>query len=413
MFDRYFCPRVARRLRASADADWLGSFLQALDRRGHTRLTIQVYLREAELFGLWLRRRRRTLTEVTDADVRAFAGRAKKAAIPPNSCSATNALLRHCRSRGLIPPPPARASTPVERTVADYDCYLRDVAGLAAATRLYRRRYAREFLRAVFGERPIRWPQLRPAHVRQFIGGYGHSGRTAAAQVAAVSVRSFLRWLEFRGRTGPALAAILPRFPHWRLAPLPPTLSDNQLAEILKGFDRSTATGRRDFAMTLCLVDLGLRVVEVASLRLGDVDGPAGTLRLTAGKTRRDRVLPMPARVRLSVLDYIRRGRPTTPDDHLFVRHRLPLGEPVTRELIRGVFRRACARVAGCERLTGTHVLRHAAASRLLRAGADLKHIADILGHRSIDTTAIYAKVDVAQLAAVAMPWPGAKEVSQ
>jgi site-specific recombinase XerD len=141
------------------------------------------------------------------------------------------------------------------------------------------------------------------------------------------------------------------------------------------------------------------------------VDAAAGTLRLMAGKPRRERVLPMQERVRRAVLDYVRRDRPGTTARHLFVRHRLPLGAGVTRSLVRGVIRRAYAAVPGCERLTGTHILRHTAASRLLRAGADLKRIADILGHRSIDTTATYAKVDVDRLAAVALPWPVAGDV--
>lgn len=410
MFDRYFCPRVAARLRANPDADWLGSFLEALDKRGHARLTVQDYLRGAELFGRWLRRRHLALADVTDADVRAFAKRGARKAIPPNACSAGNALLRHLRERGLIPPRPASVLTAIDRTVADYDAHLRDVAGLADATRLYRRRYARDFLHTTFGAGPLRWSRLEPAHVRQFMNAFGQSGQVAAAQVAAGSLRSFLRWLQYRGRVGSNLAGALPRFPRWRLAPLPPTLSDKQLGDILDTFDSSSPTGRRDHAMALCLVDLGLRVAEVAALTLSDVDSSAGTLRLVGGKTRRDRLLPMPSSVRRAVLHYIRHDRPT-PGAHLFVRHRIPFGEPVTRELIRGVIRRAYARVAGCERLTGTHILRHTAASRLLRAGADLKGIADILGHRSIDTTAIYAKVDVDHLATVAMPWPGTKEV--
>jgi integrase/recombinase XerD len=128
------------------------------------------------------------------------------------------------------------------------------------------------------------------------------------------------------------------------------TLTDTQLADILDTFDSSSPTGRRDHAMALCLVGLGLRVAEVAALTLSDVDSSASTLRLVGGKTQRDRLLPMPPSVRRAVLHYIRHDRPT-PGQHLFVRHRIPLGEPVTRELIRGVIRRAYARVAGCERL--------------------------------------------------------------
>jgi site-specific recombinase XerD len=229
--------------------------------------------------------------------------------------------------------------------------------------------------------------------------------------MAAGGLRSFFRWLQFRGRIGPELIAAVPLFPRWRLAALPPVLTDDQLTGLLARFDRSTPVGRRDHAIAVCLIDLGLRVGEVANLTLDDVDAAAGIIQLVAGKPRRARILPMPERVRRVVLDYIRRDRPGTTARHLFVRHRLPLGAPVTRELVRGVIRRAYAVVPGCERLTGTHILRHTAASRLLRAGADLKRIADILGHRSIDTTAIYAKVDVDRLAAVALPWPVAGEV--
>jgi integrase/recombinase XerD len=411
MFDLYVCSRVATRLRASPDADWLASFLAALHRGGYARLTVQIYLREAELFGLWLRRHRRSLATLTDADVRAFATRPPLRRLRCNARSATHHLLRHLRDRGLVPPRPAPAPPRIMRVVAAYDAHLREAAGLAEATRLYRRRYAREFLGSVFGTGPLRWPRLRPDHVREFVAGYGRTGRTAAAQVAAGGLRSFLRWLQFRGRVGPDLVAAVPLFRRWRLRALPPVLTDDQLAALVATFDRTTPVGRRDHAIALCLIDLGLRVGEVADLTLDDVDAAAGTLRLAAGKSRRERVLPMTGRACRAVLDYLRRDRPATPDRHLFVRHRLPVGAPVTRGVVRGVIRRAYAAVPGCERLTGTHILRHTAASRLLRAGADLKRIADILGHRSIDTTAAYAKVDVDRLAAVALPWPAAGEV--
>lgn len=162
--------------------------------------------------------------------------------------------------------------------------------------------------------------------------------------------------------------------------------------------------------MALCLADLGMRVSEVADLRIEQVDAKCGVFRLAAGKSRRERLLPMPQRLRQAVLAYIRRGRPRTDEPRLFVRHRVPVGMPVTRELIRGVMRRAYAVVPGCERLTGTHVLRHTAATRWQRAGADLKRVADILGHRSLDTTAIYTKLDLDRLTEVALPWPNGEE---
>jgi integrase/recombinase XerD len=406
MFDDYFCPRVVARLRASPDTNWLASFVVALHSRGHARLSVQYYVREAELFGLWLRKRRRHLSSVTIDDLRAFASRPPLGRPRRTAFAAGRHLLQHLRGRRLVPPPAAQFSASVERNVAAYDVYLRDVNGLAPATRLYCRRYAREFLRSVFGIGPIRWSRLRVEHVRSFIAGYGRSGRTASAQVAGGALRSLLRWLQFHGRIGAASLAAIPRFPRWRLATLPSILTDQQLAAILASFDQATAVGRRDYAMAVCLIDLGLRVGDLADLLLIDVDFVNGTLRLGAGKPRRERALPLTDRVRRAIHDYVRRDRPPTSDQHLFLRHRLPVGTGVSREVIRAVIRRAYATVPGCEHLTGTHILRHSAASRLLRAGADLKRIADILGHRSIDTTAIYTKIDEDNLATVAMPWP-------
>jgi integrase/recombinase XerD len=413
MFDLYFGPRVVTRLRSGPDACWLEPFLRYLHVQGYSRLSIQCYLREAELFGHWLRQKHRPLASITAADVLAFATRPLARRLRCNARSACNHLLRHMRERGVVPPKPALAPARIERVVAAFDAHMLHAGGLAPATRLYRRRYAREFLLSVFSNTPIRWARIRIEHVRAFVSGYGQTERTAAAQVAAGALRSFLRWLQFRGLIQSHLIAAVPLFRRWRLATLPPVLTDDQLAALVATFDRCTSVGRRDYAMAVCMADLGLRVGEIEELVLDDVDVADRNLHLRSGKARRERVLPMTGRVSEAILDYIRRDRPPTTDRHVFVRHRLPvgIGTGVSRALVRGVIRRAYMAVPGCATFTGTHILRHTAASRLLRAGADLKRIADILGHRSIDTTAIYTKVDVERLAAVAMPWPSNEEV--
>lgn len=411
MFDVYFCPRVVARLQRHADTEILKGFLGYLHDRGHARLTIQVYVRAAELFLLWLRRRRQPLAAVDEAIVRSFARRGQPQDRPQASVHASlRHLLRYLRNTGLVSPRSLASKPAVEGIISDYDAYLQNVCGLAVATRRYRRRYSREFLQFVFGSDRIQWNHIRPSHVQGFIARYGGDGRVGAAQVAAVSLRNFLRWLQFQGHTGPHLAGAVPRFPRWRFAALPRVMTDEQLTTFLASFSESP-TGRRDYAMALCMVDLGLRTAEIADLMLDDADETAGTLRLSSGKSRRERILPMSRRLRLAVVEYVRRYRPETTAPQLFVRHRVPLGTGVTRELVRGVMRRAYASVPGCERWTGTHVLRHTAATRLHRAGADLKRVADILGHRSLDTTIIYTKVDFARLLQVALPWPNGKEV--
>src|SRR5512135_3350617 len=154
-----------------------------------------------------------------------------------------------------------------------------------------------------------------------FTAEYAARCRPGSARVAADSLRGLLRFLQLQGHCGPALVAAVPHIPQWQLDHLPRTMTDEQLRRFLGRFDRSTATGRRDYAMALCQVDLGLRVSEVAALCLEDLDWRQATLRITGGKTARMRELPLPERVGGAIAAYLRRGRPATPCRQLFVRH--------------------------------------------------------------------------------------------
>jgi integrase/recombinase XerD len=412
MVEQYFCARVVARLRANPHFAILDAYLRRLHERGHRRTTVQNYVHQVEIFLHWLRRRRKVLKDLVEDDARRFACRNQCRQRPLGNChAALRHLIRLLRDRGLIPIKRPSLPISIERIVAAFDAHLRDVAGLAPATRLYHRRYAGEFIRFVFGDKPIHWPRLRPAHVRAFIAQYGNSGCRAAAGAAAFSLRCLFRWLQCNGDIGADLIAVVPSCRRWRHASLPSTLSDHQYREFLATFVRTSVVGRRDYAIAVCMGQLGLRAMEVANLMLDDLDETAATIQITAGKTRRGRMLPLPPRAHKAIVAYVRRGRLASADRHLFLRHRTPAGIGVSRDLVRSVVRRAFAKVGGCEQQTGTHILRHTAATRLHGAGADIKQVADILGHRSIDTTAIYAKVDLDRLSRVALPWPAATEV--
>ena len=187
---------------------------------------------------------------------------------------------------------------------------------------------------------------------------------------------------------------------------MPKGIPAEQLTRLLQAFDRGTTTGKRDYAITRCFVDLGLRTTEVAQLRLDDLDWRQGCVRIR-GKGRRVDVLPLPWATGRAIVDYLRYGRPSTSSRALFLRHRPPLNTPATPCVIRAAVRYAAARsgVEGC--LHGPQVLRHTLAQRLVQSGTTLKQIADLLRHRSLDTTTIYAKVDLPALNQVALPWPG------
>ena len=217
---------------------------------------------------------------------------------------------------------------------------------------------------------------------------------------------AFFRFTQVAGLCEGRLAAAVPKVAHWRQAHLPRSLSDEQLAALFASFDLTTATGRRDYAMVSCMAGLGLRAGEVAALLLDDVDWRAGTLRVGRGKERRASFLPLPTRVGRALVGYLRHGRPQTDDRHMFVRHQLPVGQPLSSAAVTAAVRLAFTRARLTVPFKGAHVLRHTAATHMVRAGASLKQVADVLRHRSLETAAIYAKVDLATLAEVALPWP-------
>jgi len=166
--------------------------------------------------------------------------------------------------------------------------------------------------------------------------------------------------------------------------------------------------GLRTRAIVECLVGLGLRAGEVAALRLCDLDWRAGTLRVATSKIRRGDVLPLPHRVGRAIAAYLKKGRPTTTDDHTFVRHYMPVGKPLDSADVTNTVARAFKRAGLSLPSMGAHALRHATASRLVRAGVSIKAVADVMRHRDLDTTRIYARVDWPRLAEVALPWPTA-----
>ena len=185
---------------------------------------------------------------------------------------------------------------------------------------------------------------------------------------------------------------------------VPDTLSGPELHRFLKAFDRTQATGKRDFAMALCLCRLGLRAREVASLTLDDVDWQGQTLHLQHTKTRSSRLVPLPQDVAAAIRDYLRAGRPPTDSPVVFVRHRAPWGAGRRSSIVRAAMRCACIRAGLSHK--GVHILRHTLATRLHQRGVPLKTIADLLGHLSLNTTARYARVHLSELRQAALPWP-------
>lgn len=412
MLDKYFrSPKVLERLRTSPIHDEIERVVVYLDERGHSWTVVQQYVEAIEHFAAWASTRRTGGISIDQTTVDRFL----KEHIPKCHCpppaSRTVVTLRAALNHLLVISTPrserGSSGSKSTRLIDEYLAHLQRNCGLAAETLHYRARYAREFLSGLGHDASATLERLTPQDVMQFVMDYGARCKRSSAQVAACSLRSFLRFLNMRGLCRSGLVRAVPRIPMWKHEGLPKTLSERELGAVLGAFDRATAVGRRDYAITLCMTELGLRVSEVAAMDLDCIDWRHGSISIRSSKGRRFRHLPLTDRLGKAIARYLKSGRPTSAESRLlFVRHRAPIGQPVSRALVRGVVRRAYERAGLPGDRTGTHVLRHTTASRLLQRGASLKDIADLLGHLSLDTTAIYAKVNLPLLASVALPWP-------
>jgi integrase/recombinase XerD len=216
------------------------------------------------------------------------------------------------------------------------------------------------------------------------------------------SLRQFLRFMHLRGVCSPALVQAVPSVADYGRQVRPEVLNEKQRRTLLAAFDRKSGRGRRDYAIALCLIDLGLRAIEVARLRVGDLDWQQNTMAVPPAKDSRGRQLPVPALVRIALRHYLR-CRPVTDTDQLFVGQTKLIGRPLSTYAIRAIVDRAYRR-CGFMDWFGTHRLRHSFATRLYTHGATTKEIADLLGHRRVATTDRYTQAH--DLRALARSWP-------
>lgn len=403
-------------LKESVLSSHIKAYATYLSERGYSANTLGFYMHSVAHFSHWLAKRQIGLRRIDEVLVQRFItvhlpacdcdGRCRK---KPDSTvpAALRHLLRVLRSKGCIPADAGSSPCVVQKELGRFDAYLEKVCGLASKTRLVRIHYLGKFLPSVFKHGTVDLAVLKPRDIEQFVIHCGERCTRDSIQVICSCLRAYLRFRAFEGDRTEALIAAVPRIRYWRLVSLPKRLSEQELKEFLAAFDRTTVDGRRNYAMARCLVDLGLRVGEVARLKLEHFDWRQGTLQIVGSKGRRADVLPLPVQTGRAIVQYLRNARPKCTSRALFLRHTAPLDRPLTTEIVRWAMRCAYARAGFSKPYPGAHVLRHSFACRLLDAGASLKEIADVLRHRSLNSTTIYTKVDLKRLAAVALPWPG------
>jgi site-specific recombinase XerD len=311
-------------------------------------------------------------------------------------------LVEYLRETGVVPVPlPAPPRSWEEELAGRYRRYLVDERGLARKTVIARERTARLFLAEHRGRQ---LQDLDAGDVSRFVTRQCRSMSVRSAERLVNGLRSFLRFALVEGLiTGP-LASAVPSVARWNGAGLPRGLAPRQVTALLASCDRRRAMGRRDYAILVVLARLGLRAAEIAALRLDDIDWRAGEI-VVRGKGRTEERLPLPCDVGEAIADYLHHGRPRRPEREVFLRVSAPL-RGLAPEGVSEVVRAASER-AGLGSF-GAHRLRHTAGTEMLRAGASLPEVAQVLRHRSVATTCIYAKVDHLALRELAMPWPEA-----
>jgi integrase/recombinase XerD len=407
-----FGDRVCRRIAGGHMGIILGDFIEYLQGLGYSPWTIRDYVGAVEHFGWWLKSRRLSPADISPEVVRSFLQRhftrcrcPKPAPCDPATCgSALHALLGLLQAKGMIRRRTRRAPSPKEQIIESFDRYLAEVSGLAETTRRARRRTALELLTWRFGNRLPRFQDISPGDLVGFVSFRAKSLRPMSVRALSDSLRSFLRFLHFKGRCSHDLALAVPTLHAWNRAKLPTVIDGAHLRRFLGSFERSSAMGRRDYAMALCMCELGLRVNEVAQLTLDDLDWRQSTLKIPQNKQRREHKLPLPNRLARAITSYLSHGRPTSDYREVFLRHRTPVGRPLRPVGVRWAMRRGYDKV-GVE-ATGTHLLRRTFATRLHQRGASIKLVADFLGHQDLGTAAVYARVNLKQLRLLVLPWP-------
>jgi site-specific recombinase XerD len=314
-------------------------------------------------------------------------------------------LLGYLRGLGAAPQAPAPAPAgPADVLLSRFRHYLVTERGLGAATAADYAAKTRPFLAGREREGRLDLGGLTAGDVTAFIARTCPSMRKGTAKLTVTALRSLLGWLHLAGEVPAPLAWAVPAVASWRLASLPQALEQGQVTAMLASCDAGTATGLRDLAMLTLLARLGLRAGEVAALSLDDIDWRAGEVTVH-GKGRRSERLPLPADAGEAVAAYLREGRPAPFEGsrRVFLRARAPHGGLTTGGVTQAVF--AAGQRAGLGRVYA-HRLRHTAATGMLRAGASLPEVGQVLRHRRLLSTAIYAKTDVPALRALARPWP-------
>ncbi len=381
-------------------ADYWHGFRERLEGLGYLARPVGRQMQLMAHLSGYMQRERLAPGDLDDAEERRFMAERRAGGYTDRlSDKALVPLRTYLRSLGVLPDVPA--SPPGDgddQIIAHYRTYLRHERGLVPYTVDCYARYARLLLARLAG-----FGRLDAETVISYVADETARRRVEAAKQFVNATRWFLRYLHRQGLADADYSSVVPGVAGWQQTAIPKSVPPGSLEAALQKIARHSVTGRRDYALVYLIARLGLRASEAAALTVDDIDWHRGTL-YVRGKGHRDELMPLPADVGEVLADYLADPRQRRRDRQVFQRVHAPVGG-ITGATVNPVVKHAFAR-AGFEGVT-PHSLRHGAATEMLRLGASLAEIGQVLRHRSSASTAIYAKVDYAELRVFARPWPG------
>ncbi len=401
-------PTSQRRFRVGPLTCGIDGFAAQLAAEGYAHSSAKDKLRLIRDLSSWLEHEGLGVEVLDEQQIRAFLVARGPRRTAQREATTGRQLLSYLRENDRIPAAPSslRSDSAMGWMEQAYERFLVHERGLTSATVKNYLPTVHAFLTERFGTDKIELDRLVAQDANQFILRHTQRLSRSRAKLLVTALRSFLRFLYQRGDISIDLASAVLPVMHWRLSGLPKSLAPEQVKSMLESCDRSTVIGRRDYAILLLLARLGLRAGEVVALTLDDLNWDKGIVTVP-GKGQRREPLPLPHEVGEALVGYLQDGRPPCNTRCLFVRISAPHRGFSGAAAICDVVRRALARAGIDPPFKGSHLLRHSLATEMLRCGASLEDIGQILRHRHPETTQIYAKVDLESLRALAQPWPG------
>jgi site-specific recombinase XerD len=398
-------PDLLDRLRVGPLASYLDAYLKRIEQEGFLPSSVPMQMYAIARFSNWLRTWQLDLHQVDEATVERFLQRDPRIVHGGESAPLRRflAMLREIGVTAAKRPEPRSCQ---QRFLDEYRRYLLQERGLAETSLLNYVPFAEQLLSNRFGQSDMKLSELTATDVTKFMQDRVHQWSPGRAKLLVTALRSFLRYLRHQGEISVDLAGCVPPVAVWALSTVPKFLPAGTVQRVLDHCERNTADGKRNYAVLLLLARLGLRACEIVALSLDDIDWDNGrlTIRCKGGRWAQ---LPMPADVGEAIAIYLRSGRPRCVCRHVFLRHRAPIHGFAHSITVSTIVRRALIRAGIDSVRKGAHLFRHTLATDLLRQGASLYEIGELLRHRSPNTTALYAKVDLTALRTLALPWPG------